>query len=113
MLNVKTVLQQEITDGFVNWEKFQPKLDAALKLAGNNFQSVNHDIAKATNAKFNDELTFKVTKHNTPFCYKIFKPRFVGAKLGNSGTGYFCAGLQIGTYDKTGRPVFPMPARMF
>jgi hypothetical protein len=102
----------EISQKYINWHKLQQKIEAALKLVDNKFKGLNQD-GEVTEVTLDDALTFRVTKEGVVFCYKIFKPRYVGTKHAGIKSGLYCSGLQIGTYDTSGRPVFFQPARMF
>jgi hypothetical protein len=106
MKRIKDVLDKEIVDGCVNWEKLEKKIDVALNAVDNNFNVVRED-GKSKPLKTEDALTFKVKRKDGEFCYKVISPRTVSGVL-------FCSGIQIGVYEAvTGKPVFPFSPRMF
>ena len=111
MLRIRKVLELEINAGYINWNKLQQKIEAALKLVDNKFKGLNQN-GEVTEVTLDDALTFRVNKQGVIFCYKIFTPRYKATSFEGKGDLY-CSGLQIGTYDVTDRPVFIEPPRMF
>lgn len=106
MRKIKDVLVAEIDQGLVNWDKLSAKLHAALQMVGNDFESITAEGQKV-NGKFSDEITFRIKKSKFEvFCYKLIEPRFRNGEL-------WCTGLQVGTYNQAGRPIFHQEAIRF
>jgi len=96
------VFAMEIHAGYINWDKFAQKVFAALELI-NRKVSVNTDDGETQRAlALSDELTLRVMRHGTPYCYKIISPRFKDGDL-------WCSGFQAGHYDAMGKPVMTSP----
>lgn len=110
---IKRILESEISAGYINWELLQQKLEAGLKLVDNKFEAFVEETGEKTKVNMEDALTFRVTRKDGVFCYKVFSPRFVGSVHAGVKGGLYCKGLQIGVYGEDSHPVFPFPVRMF
>lgn len=114
MKRISEVLALEISEGSVDWEGvLKQKVDAALRCVDNTFEGVREEDGTKHTFYLKDELTFRVKKFGTIFCYKLIQPRFIGANYGGVASDYYCSGIQIGTYGENMMPIFPEPPRMF
>jgi hypothetical protein len=97
---IKDLLKMEIREGWINWDKLDNKIHAALPLLEGNYKATTAD-GKPVKASLEDALTFKVVNLNTriTMCYKIFKPRFINGAL-------YCKGFVKGVYTPEGKPAF-------
>ena len=102
MQEIKLVLNREISEGLINWEKLEQKIHASLNMVDNKFKSMRQDGVESE-VKFKDSLMF-FGKYETP--YRLIKPRFLNGKL-------VCSGKQIGYKDFKGNPFFPNPPVVF
>jgi hypothetical protein len=105
MTKIKVLLDKEIGNGSINWNKLQNSIHAALPMLEKQYNASTAE-GKPIKATIADALTFSVTNPETKEkkCYKLFTPRFINADL-------YCFGIQIGICDNTGKPIFISPAR--
>ena len=103
-MEIKTVLQDEIEKGLVNWDKMEPKFAAVIS----NLQHGN--IATDDNGNkvpVEDAVTFKINNPLGSNCIKLIGLRLRNGKL-------HCNGIQRGFYNpQTGKPAFPIQPMMF
>lgn len=102
MVEIKSLLGKEISEGYVNWELLSKKIDCTLESIRGEFVGISEKDGKKQTVKIDDALTFRVKRgsHLAVFCYKILCPRMIMGKL-------YCTGILYGYYDEAGRPVFP------
>lgn len=107
MKKIKDLFEKEIADGSINWNKLSAKIHTALPILEGEYNTSTID-GKKLNAKFRDALDFPCVSPATKIkrCYRIFSPRFINGKL-------YCSGLQIGVFDKLGKPVLIQKPEMF
>ena len=110
-LKVLDVVKNDIDAGYINWEKLQRNLFAALDSIKGNFNKVELDAKllgtdNVKPLKFEDALIFTSnTKYGKMWC-KLF---YVRVKLGV----LYCSGVQYGKYDSLGKMKAVIPYREF
>lgn len=113
MQKIQKILELEISEGSIKWPKLQQKIEAALKLTDNKFESFAEETGERINIKLEDAITFRVKRRNGVWCYKLLSPRFKGTVHSKQKGGLFASGIQKGIYDDRNRPIFPFPPVMF
>jgi len=99
MRKIKEVLDEEIHNGSINWEKLELKIHTALPILEEKYTASTVE-GKQVDAKWKDALDFSCTNPKTKVkhCYRLFQPRFLNGYL-------YCSGIQIGIYDDSGKPI--------
>jgi len=107
MRAIKSLFEKEIDNGSINWLKLESKIHGALMVLENKYTASTLD-GKKVEAKWMDALDFPCVNKDTNIkrCYRIIKPRLINGKL-------MCSGLQIGVFDKLGKPVLIQKPEMF
>ena len=107
MKPIREAFDMEIKAGYLNWEKLDNMLHAALFTVDNQFKTVRDDTGEVKEMRTTDTLDFFgkcIT--GVKASYRVISPRFANGKL-------MCAGIQIGIADLEGKPFYSNPPVMF
>lgn len=98
MERIKDILAHPINKGYINWDKLEEKIHAALALVKGDFNSFKPDGTEHP-VKLDDAVDFNVKTPQGDFIYKLIEPRFFNAQL-------YCSGYQLGFLTSEGKPWF-------
>lgn len=99
-MEIKIVLQDEISKGLVDWIKLEPKIAAVVEILKHTTTAVFEDGKSVQTA---DNVTFKINSMLN--CIKLIGLRLKSGK-------YHCKGIQRGFYY-FGKPIFKESPIMF